>query len=48
MTAGEWALSQEPKLTPSYLSAFLAGRHESKRLDEKIAAFIAKYSRNVA
>lgn len=41
MTAGEWAIANE--ITPTYLSHFLAGRHESRRLDDKIAAFVAKY-----
>ena len=46
MTAGAWAEEQE--ITPTYLSHFLAGRHESRRLDEKIAAFVAKHSQKVA
>lgn len=45
-TAGDWAISED--ITPTYLSHFLAGRHESKRLDEKIAAFIAKHARSDA
>lgn len=46
MTAGEWAIANQ--ITPTYLSHFLAGRHESRRLDEKIAAFVAKHSQRVA
>lgn len=46
MTAGEWAIANN--ITPTYLSHFLAGRHESRRLDEKIRVFVAKYSRQVA
>lgn len=41
MTAGEWAIANE--ITPTYLSHFLNGRHVSKRLDDKIIAFIAKH-----
>lgn len=46
MTAGQWATDHG--ITPTYLSHFLAGRYESKRLDEKIAAFVAKHLRHVA
>lgn len=41
MTAGSWAIAND--LTPTYLSHFLNGRHVSKRLDDKIAAFVAKH-----
>lgn len=46
MTAGEWAVANE--ITPTYLSHFLSGRYESKRLDDKIAAFVAKHTAKVA